>query len=148
MLPDGMPPSACSDLPPTDWAPFKDAAHFLLADFLFHKVQMLSSNINELLEYWALSVVKDDEAVAPYDSCCSLYATIDAIQDGDAPWQCMSVSGPPTNVPEHVASWQTQEYDVWYQDPDVVIRNLLDNPDFALQFDSAPYIATDTVTPR
>lgn len=44
---------------------------------------------------------------------------------------------------EHVASWQTQEYNIWYRDPDVVICNLLDNPDFASQFDTALYIATD-----
>ena len=44
---------------------------------------------------------------------------------------------------EHVASWKTQEYNIWYRDPDVVIRNLLDNPDFASQFNTALYIATD-----
>ena len=96
-LPEQTPPSACSELPLTDWGPFKDAAHFLLTDFLFHKVQMSNSNITELLEYWTLSVVKND-AAAPYDSCRSLYTTIDAIQYGDALWQCMSALGPRTMI--------------------------------------------------
>ena len=106
---------------------------------------MSSSNITELLEYWSLSAAKDDTS-APYDSCRTLYTTIDAIQYGDAPWQCMSAFGAPLASDddfEHAASWKTQEYNIWYRDPDVVIRNLLDNPDFASQFDTTPYIATD-----
>ncbi|KAH9021546.1 hypothetical protein EDB84DRAFT_1589616 [Lactarius hengduanensis] len=132
-------------LPPDDWSPFEDAAQFLLADFLFRKAQMSASNINELFDFWALSVEKHDIA-APYDSHRTLYATIDAIQDGDAPWQCLSVNAASDNsdIPEHAPSWKREEYEVWYRDPDVVIRNLLDNPDFASQFDTAPYIMTDT----
>ncbi|KAH9037926.1 hypothetical protein EDB85DRAFT_1860964, partial [Lactarius pseudohatsudake] len=144
-LPEATPPPARSDLPPDDWSPFEDAAQFLLADFLFRKAQMSASNINELFDFWALSVEKHDIA-APYDSHRTLYATIDAIQDGDAPWQCLSVNAASDNsdIPEHAPSWKREEYEVWYRDPDVVIRNLLDNPDFASQFDTAPYIMTDT----
>ncbi|KAH9008005.1 hypothetical protein EDB84DRAFT_1591273 [Lactarius hengduanensis] len=145
MLPEATPPPARSDLPSDDWSPFEDAAQFLLADFLFFKAQMSASNINELFDFWALSVEKHDIA-APYDSHRTLYATIDAIQDGDAPWQCLSVNAASDNsdIPEHAPSWKREEYEVWYQDLDVVIRNLLDNPDFASQFDIAPYIMTDT----
>ena len=32
---------------------------------------------------------------------------------------------------------------VWYCDPDTIIRNMLENPDFANQFDIAPYIQRD-----
>ncbi|KAH9031196.1 hypothetical protein EDB85DRAFT_2074138 [Lactarius pseudohatsudake] len=146
-LPEATPPPARSDLPPDDWSPFKDAAQFLLADFLFRKAQMSASNINELFDFWALSVEKYDIA-APYDSHRTLYATIDAIQDGDAPWQCLSVNvasnDSDSDIPEHAPSWKREEYEVWYRDPDVVIRNLLDNPDFASQFDTAPYIMTNT----
>lgn len=141
-MPDATPPPPRFNLSPNNWSPFDDAAHFLLADLLFRKIQMSAAGINELLEFWALSAMKYD-ATAPYDSCRSLYATIDAIQDGDAPWQCLSVNRAPDDIPEHAASWQTREYDVWYRDPDVVIGNMLDNPDFASQFDAAPYIATD-----
>ncbi|KAI9431774.1 hypothetical protein H4582DRAFT_1821998 [Lactarius indigo] len=142
-LPEVTPPPARSDLPPDDWSPFKDAAHFLLADFLFRKAQMSASNITELFDFWALSVEKYD-IVAPYDSHRTLYATIDAIQDGDAPWQCLSVNAASDDDPQHAPEWRREEYEVWYRDPDVVIRNLLDNPDFASQFDTAPYIMTDT----
>ena len=149
VLPDGTPAPPRSNLPPNPWTPFDNAAHFLLADFLYRKVQMSGSNINELLEFWALSVMEHGiDSTAPYESCHSLYATIDAIQDGDAPWQCLSVNSAHDDIPEHAPSWQRQEYEVWYRDPDVVIRNMLDNPDFASQFDAAPYIATDTKSKR
>lgn len=86
------------------------------------------------------------DASTPFDSCRSLYATIDAIGDGDAPWQCLTVSSmsDSNNLSEDAPSWKKQEYEVWYRDPDVVIANLLDNPDFASQFDVAPYVATDS----
>ncbi|KAI9436943.1 hypothetical protein H4582DRAFT_1816026, partial [Lactarius indigo] len=142
-LPEATPPPARSDLPPDDWSPFEDAAHFLLADFLFRKAQMSASNITELFDFWALSVEKYD-IVALYDSHRTLYATIGAIQDGDAPWQCLSVNAASDDDPQHAPEWRREEYEVWYWDPDVVIRNLLDNPDFASQFDTAPYIMTDT----
>ena len=147
MLPGGTPPPTHFDLPPDDWSPFNDAAHFLLADFLFCKEQMSVSNINELLELWKLSVSKNGvDAATLYESCRSLYVTINAIQDGDAPWQCLSVNSmsESDDIPEQAPSWKRQEYEVWYQDPDVVIRNLLENPDFASQFDAAPYIAMDS----
>lgn len=81
---------------------------------------------------------------APFDSCRSLYALIDAIHDGDAPWQCLTVSGVSDNLSEHAPSWKKQEFEVWYRDADVVVTNLLDNPDFASQFDVAPYVMTDS----
>lgn len=31
-------------------------------------------------------------------------------------------------------------YEVWYRDPLVVTRNLLDNPNFASEFDYSPYV--------
>lgn len=105
---------------------------------------MSNSHINEPLKYWALSTKKyGDDATAPYDSCRSLYAIIDAIQDGDALWQCLAVNSIPGDIPEDALSWRKQEYEVWYWDPDVVICNMLDNPDFTSQFDTASYIATD-----
>src|SRR5882757_9310148 len=60
MLLDATPPPLRCDLPPNDWTPFSSGVEFLLADFLFRKVQMSASNINELLKYWAQSVTQDE----------------------------------------------------------------------------------------
>ena len=32
-----------------------------------------------------------------------------------------------------------QTYDVWFRDPNIVVSNLLNNPDFHGHFDYAPY---------
>ncbi|KAJ7868968.1 hypothetical protein B0H14DRAFT_3132512 [Mycena olivaceomarginata] len=37
----------------------------------------------------------------------------------------------------------TFEYEIWYRDPDVVIRNMLGNPDFDGEFDTTPYVELD-----
>ena len=36
-----------------------------------------------------------------------------------------------------------QKYEVWCHDPDTVIWNILDNPDFECHFDPVPYITRD-----
>ena len=40
-------------------------------------------------------------------------------------------------------SWMKQKYEVWCHDPDTMIRNILDNPDFVSHFDTVLYIARD-----
>ncbi|KAG5634826.1 hypothetical protein H0H81_000595 [Sphagnurus paluster] len=58
---------------------------------------------------------------------------------GDALWQCFSTS---YNAPISPTdpSWKSAKYEVWYRDPEVVIKNMLKNPDFHGQFDYMPYI--------
>ncbi|KAJ7916694.1 hypothetical protein B0H13DRAFT_2231598 [Mycena leptocephala] len=41
---------------------------------------------------------------------------------------------------EDAPAWARQSYEIWYRDPDVVISNMLDNPDFDGAFDTAPYV--------
>ncbi|KAF6760366.1 hypothetical protein DFP72DRAFT_843282 [Ephemerocybe angulata] len=40
-------------------------------------------------------------------------------------------------------SWKNTLFSVWYCDPSVVVRNLLDNPNFDGQFNYAPYVELD-----
>jgi Plavaka transposase len=42
-----------------------------------------------------------------------------------------------------VPNWRKQEYDIWYRDPEVVVRNMLANPDFENEFEVAPYVELD-----
>ncbi|KAF7333127.1 hypothetical protein MVEN_02378200 [Mycena venus] len=100
---------------------------------------MSQGNIDYLLELWGLSMMKHGD-LGPYDNYQQLYAAIDDIRVGDAPWKCFKTAGDPrADAPD----WARQEYEVWYRDPDVVIRNMLDNPDFAGEFDTTPYVELD-----
>ncbi|KAH7918263.1 hypothetical protein BV22DRAFT_1108403 [Leucogyrophana mollusca] len=121
-IPPGTPPPPRYNNNPNDWAPFTGQGQFLLADFLFRKVEMSAPNIDYLMELWAFEVTKYGGS-SPFSSHRDAYQTIDSIQAGDVPWQCLSV---------------------WFRDPDTVIKNMLDNPDFDSQFDYVPYVYTDS----
>jgi hypothetical protein len=104
-------------------------------------VEMSAGDIDELMELWT-SDVEDNEGYegdAPFHSYKHLYDTIDATKLGDAPWQRFSAGfdGP---LDDNAPSWKKARYDVWYRDPDNVLCNMLDNPDFKDLFDCAPYI--------
>jgi len=60
---------------------------------------------------------------------------------GDVPWQCM-VTSIPGDVDDH-RPWMQTSYEIWYRNPEAVISNMLDNPDFDKQFDMRTYIELD-----
>ncbi|KAJ6527460.1 hypothetical protein B0H19DRAFT_969690 [Mycena capillaripes] len=124
-LPDGAPPRPRNTAAADDWAPYDDKVQFELADFLFRKVQMSSKNIDQLLEMWALSMMKHGD-LGPFQDYKEIYDTIDATTVGDAPWKCFQTE--PLNFSADAPAWARERYEVWYRDPDVVITNMLDNP--------------------
>ncbi|KAL4259065.1 hypothetical protein AB1N83_009101 [Pleurotus pulmonarius] len=163
------PPSPPSPPPPNDWSPFDSEQQFELADLLFRKVEMSASNIDEILRIWALGQSKTDVDMdsengstgepcepgpsAPFSDHNDLYDTIDASTLGDAPWQCIEVLPPPPELgsdepdankdSEPLPQWKGQVHEIWYRDPNVVLRNMLGNPDFDGEFDYAPYVDID-----
>jgi hypothetical protein len=68
-----------------------------------------------------------------------MYATIDAIQEGDAPWTTIefkySAPLPRRNPPK----WMTQTYELCTRDTRLVLQQQLANPDFADQINYVPY---------
>lgn len=75
----------------------------------------------------------------PFADHKDLYSTIDAIQQGDVPWQSFSVTytGP---LPEsgEVLTWMTEKYEVWFRSPLGIFERQLANPDFKDEIDWAP----------
>ena len=128
------------------WAPSDDEQQFRLADFLYRKAEMSAGNIDELLEIWALNMAQADD-LGPFSMYEQMYGAIDSISFGDAPWRCFSAGYQGDKAPNH-PSWQDAEYDVWYRDPAVVIKQLFDNPDFDKQFDYAPYVGLNKAGKR
>lgn len=139
-LPEGSPPPPKENRP-ADWFPFESRIQFEVADLIYRRNQMPKTQVNELLDIWAASVLyADPEIVAssPFASSNDMLATIDRIRVGDEPWQsflCKRKGELPANAPE----WMNQEYEVWYRDVDLTIKNLLANPDFAGEMDFVPY---------
>lgn len=152
LLPPDVPPRPQTPCTHDDWSPFSSQADFLIVDFLFWRVEMSAGNINDLLELWACqshgqqSNPIDGSDGAPFRSASHLYATIDAIQSGGVPWECMKVSPniDLTKGEDIPPAWKTKDYEVWYCDVDRVIAEMLDNPDFKDQFDTCPFIYTNS----
>ncbi|KAF8798346.1 hypothetical protein BYT27DRAFT_7123186 [Phlegmacium glaucopus] len=141
-LAPGMPPSPQSADAPISWDPFDDELQFRLGDFLYRKVEMSGGNIDELMDIW-VSKKTESEDFSPFDSHEHMYATIDAITHGDAPWKSFTTSYA-GEIGLNPPSWQLHDYQVWFRDPSMVMKNMLDNPDFDQQIDYAPYVELDT----
>ncbi|EDR13005.1 uncharacterized protein LACBIDRAFT_308379 [Laccaria bicolor S238N-H82] len=140
-LPPGTPPLPKTAAQPTNWSPFESEIQFQTADFLYCCVEMLAGNIDELLEIWALDKMKSDQ-LGPFTSYEHMYSSIDAIQLGDAPWKCFTVSYTGDVQPSD-PSWKSAEYKVWFRDPEVIMTQMLNNPEFNGHFDYAPYVGLD-----
>ena len=135
-LPLGAPPPPWDYPPPNDYSPFTDRGAFELADLIFRKAQMSGGNINDLLQIWASTLPADEDP--PFINKQHLYDTIDQIELGDAPWHSFSISFDGEVAEGDITPWKHAAYDVWYRDPQVVLKNQLKNPDFAKEMDFAP----------
>lgn len=105
------------------------------------------------MELWAAySALRDPEDLSPLDlspfsTHRDMYATIDAIPIGGVPWQSITLSfdGP---IPEHPPSWMIAGQTVWFRDPRLLFKKMLENPDFRGSFDYAPYRQYDSYGQR
>lgn len=140
LLPPGAAPLP-RPAPSNPWEPFEDEVQFETADFLYRRVEMSAGNIDHLLDLWADSLALSG-GHGPFSSHEQMYAVIDATLRGDVPWRCFTVSYN-GEVSAADPTWKTAEYEVWFRDPDEVIKFMLDNPDFDGQIDYAAYIALD-----
>jgi Plavaka transposase len=146
-LPPGTPPPPPTPPPvdengkPLPFFPYKDHEEFRLTNFLFRRNQMPGTKIDELMQIWANTLSAGQDP--PFTDRNDLYDTIDTAILGDAPWQSFSVTyGSDGELPINGSSippWMSAEYDVWFQDPKVVLKIQLGNPDFKDEFDYVPF---------
>ncbi|TFK17359.1 hypothetical protein FA15DRAFT_683552 [Coprinopsis marcescibilis] len=121
--------------------PFHDRISFDWAKHHFVEMQSSAPDINTGLDVWLAAVVnasQDPNATIPWSSARELYATIDKIQHGSAPFVSIpfKYAGP---LPDDPPTWMTEEYNLSVHDTQQVIRDQLASPEFALQFDPRPY---------
>jgi hypothetical protein len=98
---------------------------------------MSAPNINTLLDLWAATLLKHGD-VPPFANAPDLYNTIDSTPLGDVPWQSFSLTYNGELPDGPAPPWMTSEYDVWFWDPHVVIKNMISSPDYINHFDVAP----------
>jgi Plavaka transposase len=123
---------------PNNWTPFENKIQFLVANLLYHHVEMSATNVDLLMELWGSSI----NGSSPFQSHQHLHATIDLSSLSDVPWKCFITSFS-EDVTRDAPSWKWTDYEVWYCDPDEVVCTMLDNLDFNGQFDFCPYVKLD-----
>lgn len=125
-----------------DWTPYRDRIAFELAVFLFQREQMSIGNIDILLRLWAASLAQYDGS-PPFLNHRDLYNAIDATSIGGVPWQnaTLSYDGP---LPDQPPPWMQSGYTIWFRDPRLLFKSMLENPGFAKSFDYRPYRQYDT----
>ena len=111
---------------------------FETTEFLFTRSQMPQAQVDTLMQLWAASMLPHNDC-APFTDHRDLHRVIDAISLGDVPWQSVQVQHL-GEIPENGApSWMQKSYDVWFRDPNAIVKNLLSNLDFNNHFDYVPY---------
>lgn len=143
---DPVSPLIAETRDPTDWTLFLNCVEFEIAEFLYKRCQMSASNIDTLMGIWAsysaLQALEDVSEsslnLSPFSECRDMYRTIDAIPIGGVPWQSITLSydGP---IPENPPSWMKAGHTIWFRDPRLLFKKMLENPDFQDSFDYAPF---------
>jgi hypothetical protein len=99
---------------------------------------MSAGGINFILSLWAASLAVHD-ADPPFLNARHMYETIDSTPLGDVPWSSFNLHYNITQPMDDIPSWMEVEYEIWFRDPRLLVRNLLSNPDFESGFDYAPF---------
>src|SRR6266404_316724 len=118
------------------YSPFSSQAEFELAELLYVEEEMSAGKINKLLKI--LSSLYSTHP--PFTGHQELYALIDAIKQGDVPWNSFSVAycGARPNVGTPIPPWMEATHEVWFRDPLQVLENQIANPEFRDMIDFSP----------
>lgn len=134
--PDTPPPPRTTAVP-DDWSPFTDRLQFEMADWLSKKTQLPHPDIDFLMDAFAAFGGEGHEpSFVNHDH---LHKTLDAIEHGDAPWECIVARYQGPISEENAPWWMTQEYEIWCQNTRTTAHNMLRNPDFKESFYTGPY---------
>ena len=137
-----LPPHTRPQVPPrppaNPWHPFDSRIDFDFAYYHFAEVQNSAPLIDKALGHWAAAIMESGRET-PWKNSKELYATIDAIQDGNSPWKVheFSYRGPlPEGSPP---SWMTQTYELCVRDARQVLHHQLQTSEFKDKINLIPY---------
>ncbi|KAJ7833381.1 hypothetical protein B0H13DRAFT_2240376 [Mycena leptocephala] len=126
--PPPPPPPPEDGQDPDAWEPFESRAAFDFAQYHFVELQTSERNIHTALDIWAASA-----------NAKELYADIDRVRHGDAPWKTYTIryTGPlPPGTPPR---WMTQEYELCTRDVRQLLHHQLGTTAFKDHIDYIPY---------
>jgi hypothetical protein len=112
-----------------------------MAEHLYAKEQMLATGTNSLMELWCASFIQCGiaDGAIPFLNHKDLYDTIDSTPLGGTPWQTFSLSYDSPLPDNNAPPWMHDKFEVWFQDPHLITKSILSNPDFTNEFDFVPF---------
>lgn len=141
-LPSGAKSNPAPPLNTTEenaWHPFEDRIAFDWAHYHFVELQSSEAKINRGLDLWLAATIKaGSKNGVPWQNTDDMYATIDAIQQGNAPWKTIKLryNG---HMPPSPPKWMTESYELCVRDSRLVHLKQLATTDFDNNFHPAPY---------
>ena len=96
---------------------------------------MSGTHINDLLQIWAATLSQDQEP--PFVSKNDMYNAIDNLDLGGAPWNYFTMKYNVEIGEGDVTPWKHKPFEVWYQDPQIILHNQLENREYADEIDFA-----------
>jgi len=122
------------------WYPYQNRIQFETAHLFYKESQLSARQIDKFLALWQATLAMYG-GNALFKDHHDLYATIDATPLGDILWKSFTVSyegaGPDNGKPR--PPWMDDVYEVWFRDPRLLVQGIISNPDFASEFNYAPY---------
>ena len=110
-----------------------------MAELAYRKAQMSQGDIDSLFKICSGRQI-------PFANHNELYAAIDSSSIGEVPWQSFEVRytgmhSDNSNAPQ--PKWMSDVHEIFYRDPQLIIHEMLANPDFQDGIDFTPYHAFD-----
>ncbi|KAH9952829.1 hypothetical protein BJV74DRAFT_929895 [Russula compacta] len=107
-------PTPPNDEPTNPWNPFDSRVEFDFAHYHFVEAQSSADLIDKALDIWAATVMEFG-GDSPWRNSDELYATIDAIQHGEAPWKVFKIRYQGPLPPGTPPKWmlQTNKQRTW-----------------------------------
>ena len=90
------------------------------------------------MDLWAVSLLRHHDT-PPFANHQDLYNVIDSIPYGNIAWQSFTLQYNGEQPIVNAQPWMDSAYDVWFRDPQEIVKNMLKNPDFKEEFDFVPY---------
>ena len=134
------PPPAASDATEDNaFHPFEDQLAFDWAHYHFTELQSSEREINKGLDLWLAATLKaGGDTSLPWSSAKEMYQTIDAIQEGDAPFETIrfKYAGP---IHPNPPAWMMEMYELCTWNSQILLHHQLATTDFADTFNPKPY---------
>jgi Plavaka transposase len=132
----GLLPPPLDDHADNNYSPFSNRTEFELMELLYVHAEMSAGRIDKLMNLLAAL----NAGQPPFASHHELYSLIDAIKQGEIPWNSFSIAYNGT-IPQDgrpTPPWMVELHEIWFRDPLQVLEAQIGNPEFKNVMDFSP----------